>query len=58
MGAVKKAMLEELWKEQKEEDEEREKTEAREALEEEREEDRLIEESIQDQLETKEITDA
>ena len=26
MGAVKKAMLEELWKEQKEEEEEREKT--------------------------------
>ena len=52
MGAVKKAMLEELWKEQKEEEEEREKTEAREALEEEREEDRLIEESIQDQLES------
>ena len=52
MGIVKKAMLEELWKEQKEEDEEREKTEAREALEEECEEDRLIEESIQDQLES------
>ena len=48
MGIVKKAMLEELWEEQKEEDEEREKTEAREALEEER----LIEESIQDQLES------
>jgi hypothetical protein len=51
MGAVKQAMLEELWKEP----EEREWTETREALEEareeDREEDRLIEESIQDQLE-------
>jgi hypothetical protein len=52
MGAVKQAMLEELWKEP----EEREWTETREALEEareeDREEDRLIEESIQDQLES------
>ena len=51
MGAVKKAMLEELWKEQKQEEEEQERWETQEALVEALEEDRLIEESIQDQLE-------
>ena len=55
MGAVKQAMLEELWEEQ----EKREWAETREALEEAceeaREEDRLIEESIQNQIEARNL---
>ena len=58
MGAVKKAMLKALWKEQKGEDEELMIEHSIQDQLEEREEERLIEESIQDQLETKETTDA
>jgi|TARA_R110000782_G_scaffold127791_1_gene219396 hypothetical protein len=58
MGAVKKAMLKALWKEQKEEDEELMIEHSIQDQLEEREEERLIEESIQDQLETKETTNA